>query len=135
MKVLVISADGSATSQSSYLAATSILDQIGVPYDRIVLKGANKTALQMVAGTLSDGAGHGKYQGIILETGDLPYVETTCPAPYSSPCYPSALTAAQWAMLRQYQFDFGVRSATMYTAPAAFRPDSQWGASWISPTD
>ena len=25
----------------------------------------------MVAGTLSDGAGNGKYQGVILETGDL----------------------------------------------------------------
>ena len=64
------------------MAITSILDQIGVPYDRMVLKGANATALQMVAGTLSDGAGNGKYQGIILETGDLPYQESTCPAPY-----------------------------------------------------
>ena len=124
MKVLVISADGSPTSPSSYQAITSILDQIGVPYDKMVLTGANKTALQMVAGALSDGVGHGKYQGIILENGDLPYLESTCPAPYSSPCYPSALTAAQWAMLRQYQFDFGVRSATMYTAPTAFRPDA-----------
>ena len=68
MKVLVISAAGTAPS---YLATTSILDQIGVPYDRIVLTGANKTALQMVAGTLSDGAGNGRYQGVILETGDL----------------------------------------------------------------
>ena len=44
----------------------------------MVLKGANATALQMVAGTLSDGAGNGKYQGIILETGDLPYLEPAC---------------------------------------------------------
>jgi uncharacterized repeat protein (TIGR01451 family) len=109
MKVLVISAAGTAPS---YLAITSILDQIGVPYDRIVLTGSSKTALQMVAGTLSDGAGNGKYQGIILETGDL--------AAYNQATnnYPSALTAAQWAMLRQYQFDFGVRTATMYTRPA-----------------
>ena len=121
MKVLVISAEGTAPS---YLATTSILDQIGVPYDRMVLKGANATALQMVAGTLSDGAGNGKYQGVILETGDLPYLESKCPAPYSSPCYPSALTAAQWAMLRQYQFDYGVRSATMYTSPTPWRPDA-----------
>ena len=110
MKVLVISAAGTAPS---YLATTSILDQIGVPYDRIVLTGANKTALQMVAGTLSDGAGNGRYQGVILETGDL--------AAYNQATnnYPSALTAAQWAMLRQYQFDFGVRTATMYTRPAS----------------
>jgi uncharacterized repeat protein (TIGR01451 family) len=110
MKVLVISAAGTAPS---YLATTSILDQIGVPYDRIVLTGTSKTALQMVAGTLSDGAGNGKYQGIILETGDL--------AAYNQATnnYPSALTAAQWAMLRQYQFDFGVRTATMYTRPAS----------------
>jgi hypothetical protein len=125
MKVLVISAVGTAPS---FAAATSILDQIGVPYDKIVLKGATPTALQLVAGTLSDGAGHGKYQGIILETGDLPYEETTkCAAlGFSSPCYPSALTAAQWAMLRQYQYDFGVRSATMYTR-ASLTPDSGTG--------
>ncbi|WP_349276769.1 hypothetical protein [Polaromonas hydrogenivorans] len=108
MKLLVISAVDTAPS---YLAALSILDQIGVPYDKIVLTGT-PTALQMVAGTLSDGAGNGKYQGIILATGDL--------AAYNAPTnnYPSAMTAAQWAMLRQYQFDFGVRSATMYTRPA-----------------
>jgi hypothetical protein len=29
------------------------------------------------------------------------------------------MTAAQWAMLRQYQFAYGVRSATMYTRPAS----------------
>ena len=109
MKLLVISAEGTAPS---YLGITSILDQIGVPYDKMVLKGANATALQMVAGTLSDSAGSGNYQGIILETGDL--------AAFNAPTnnYPSAMTAAQWAMLRQYQHDFGVRSATMYTRPA-----------------
>ena len=109
MKLLVISANGTAPS---YLGITSILDQIGVPYDKIVLTGLNQTALQMVAGTLSDGANNGNYQGIILETGDL--------AAYNAPTndYPSAMTAAQWAMLRQYQRDFGVRSATMYTRPA-----------------
>ena len=74
MKVLVISADRHRSRVTWPI--TSILDQIGVPYDKMVLKGANATALQMVAGTLSDGAGNGKYQGIILETGDLPYEET-----------------------------------------------------------
>ena len=123
MKLLVISAEGTS-NVPSYLAITSILDQIGVPYDKMVLKGTNATALQMVAGTLSDGAGNGKYQGIILETGDLPYLVPSCPPPYpAGPCYVSALTDAQWKMLRQYQFDFGVRSATMYTAPSPFRPD------------
>lgn len=109
MKLLVISAVGTAPS---YLATLSILDQIGVPYDKIVLKGPNPTALQMVAGTLSDSANSGKYQGIIVETGDLAYEA-------SAGFFPSAMTAAQWAMLRQYQSDFGVRSATMYTRPAA----------------
>jgi hypothetical protein len=109
MKLLVISAEGTLPS---YLATLSILDQIGVPYDKIVLKGTNATTLQMVAGTLSDGAATGKYQGIFLETGDL--------AAFNAPTnnYPSAMTTAQWAMLRQYQVDFGVRSATMYTRPA-----------------
>ncbi|MDP2066667.1 MAG: JDVT-CTERM domain-containing protein [Burkholderiaceae bacterium] len=107
MKVLVISVAG---TQPSFLAITSILDQIGVPYEKIVLTGTNATALQMVSGTLSDGAGNGKYQGIFLETGDLPI---------STDPFNSAMTAAQWAMLRQYQVDFGVRSATMFTRPAA----------------
>lgn len=108
LKLLVISAEGVAPS---YLAILSILDQIGVPYDKIVLKGTNQTALKMVAGTLSDGAGNGKYQGIILETGDL--------AALNAGAFPSAMTAAQWDMLRQYQFAYGVRSATMYTRPAS----------------
>ena len=79
----------------------------------------------MVAGTLSDGAGNGKYQGVILETGDL--------AAYNQATnnYPSALTAAQWAMLRQYQFDYGVRTATMYTRPASTIDVN--GVRWISP--
>jgi len=109
MKLLVISAEGTSPS---YLATLSILDQIGVPYDKMVLKGSNPTALQMVADTLSDGVGNGKYQGIILETGDLAAFN----APTSN--YPSAMTAAQWSMLRQYQSVYGVRSATMYTRPA-----------------
>lgn len=108
LKLLVISAEGTLPS---YLATVSILDQIGVPYDKIVLKGPNQTALQMVAGTLSDSAGNGNYQGIILETGDL--------AALNAGTYPSAMTTAQWAMLRQYQFAYGVRSATMYTRPAS----------------
>lgn len=108
LKLLVISAEGTLPS---YLATLSILDQIGVPYDKIVLKGTNQTTLQMVAGTLSDDAGNGNYQGIILETGDL--------AALNAGNYPSAMTAAQWAMLRQYQFAYGVRSATMYTRPAS----------------
>ncbi|MDO8251226.1 MAG: hypothetical protein Q7T78_16110 [Rhodoferax sp.] len=109
LKLLVISAEGTSPS---YLATLSVLDQIGVPYDKMVLKGSSPTALQMVAGTLSDGAGNGKYQGILLETGDLAAFN----APTSN--YPSAMTAAQWAMLRQYQSVYGVRSATMYTRPA-----------------
>lgn len=110
LKVLVISAEGGAT-RPSLLAITSVLEQVGVPHDTIVLKGPQATALQLVPGTLDDGAGNGRYQGIILETGDLAYEQ-------SPGYYPSAMTAAQWALLRQYQRDFGVRSATLYTRPA-----------------
>lgn len=105
MKVLVISATG---TQPSYNAVTAILDQIGVPHDRFVLQGPNKTTTPFA---LSDGLGNGKYQGIILETGDLPYEKTPG-------YYPSAMTAAQWQMLWQYQRDFGVRTATLYTRAA-----------------
>lgn len=107
MKLLVISADG---KEPSFAGIKSTLDQIDVPYDVLI---ASQKSLDTVV--LSDGLGNGKYQGIILATGNLAY--------QSAAGWQSALTAAQWQKLWTYEKTFKVRQATMYTYPAGL-PDN-----------
>ena len=108
MKLLVISADG---SEPSFAGIKSTLDQLGVPYDTLI---ASTTGLD--ARALSDGLGAGHYQGILLATGNLAYLSPTAG-------WTSALTAAEWQALWQYEADFRVRQATLYTYPAGL-PDN-----------
>lgn len=118
MKLLVVSADG---SEPIFAAIKSILNQVGVPYDTLI---ASQTPL--TAQTLSDGLGAGRYQGILLTTGNLAY--------QASPNnWQSALTQAQWEMLWQYEADFRVRQSTLYTYPAG-APDN-YGLTPISAAD
>jgi hypothetical protein len=114
MKLLVISADG---KEPVFAGIKSILDQTGVPYDTLI---ASQTAL--TAQTLSDGLGAGRYQGILLTTGNLAYEA-------SQGNWQSALTQAQWQMLWQYEADFRVRQSTLYTYPAGL-PDT-YGLTFI----
>jgi hypothetical protein len=108
MKLLVISADG---NEPVFAAIKSILNQIGVPYDAMIA-----TNTPLTAQTLSDGLGAGRYQGILLATGNLGYQT-------NAGDYQSAFTAAQWEMLWQYERDFKVRQVTLYTYPSG-PPDS-----------
>jgi hypothetical protein len=108
MKLLVISADG---SEPVFAGIKSILDQTGVPYDTLIA-----TQTPLTAQTLSDGLGAGRYQGILLTTGSLAYEA-------SPNNWQSALSAAQWQTLWQYETDFRVRQATLYTYPASL-PDN-----------
>jgi len=108
MKLLLVSADG---TEPVLDGMRSVLDQIGVPYDVLV---ATRTAFN--ARTLSDGAGAGRYQGIILTTGNLGY-ET------ANGDYASAFSAEQWQALWDYERDFRVRQATLYTFPGDY-PES-----------
>jgi hypothetical protein len=108
MKLLVISADG---SEPVFAGIKSILNQIGVPYDVLIAKDTPLTPQ-----TLSDGMGAGRYQGIFLSTGNLGYEA-------SPGVYQSALTAAQWQMLWQYEADFRVRQVTLNTYPGG-APDN-----------
>lgn len=108
LKLLVISADGTEPVLGGMLA---VLDQIGVPYKLHV---ASKESFS--AQTLSDGAGAGRYQGIILTTGNLGYQT-------SSGDYASAFSAEQWQALWDYERNFRVRQATLYTYPAGL-PDN-----------
>lgn len=118
MKMLVISADG---NEPVFAGIKSILDQIGIPYDTLI---ASQTPL--TAQTLSDGLGAGRYQGIFLTTGNLAYEA-------SPNNWQSALTQAQWQMLWQYETDFRVRQATLYTYPAG-APDN-YGLTPINAVD
>ena len=108
MKLLVISADG---NEPVFAGIKSILNQIGVPHDTLI---ASQTPL--TAQTLSDGLGAGRYQGILLTTGNLAYDA-------GGGNWQSALTQAQWQLLWQYEADFRVRQATLYTYPAGL-PDT-----------
>ncbi len=108
MKLLVISADG---TEPVFAGIKSILNQIGVPYDILIASQSPLTAQ-----TLSDGLGAGRYQGILLATGNLAYEA-------SPNNWQSALTAAQWQTLWNYEADFRVRQVTLYTYPAG-APDS-----------
>lgn len=107
MKLLVISADG---TEPVFAGIKSVLDQIGVPYDTLI---ASQTPL--TPAMLSNGSGAGKYQGILLATGNLGYA--------SNGGFQSALTQAQWEMLWAYEADFRVRQVTLYTYPAGL-PDT-----------
>ncbi|MDB5777775.1 MAG: hypothetical protein JWP79_2491 [Polaromonas sp.] len=118
MKMLVISADG---KEPVFAGIKSILDQIGIPYDTLI---ASQKAL--TAQTLSDGLGAGRYQGIFLTTGNLAYEA-------SPNNWQSALTQAQWQTLWQYEADFRVRQATLYTYPAG-APDN-YGLTPINAVD
>ncbi len=108
MKLLVISADG---KEPVFAGIKSILNQIGVPYNTLIA-----TQTPLTAQTLSDGLGAGRYQGILLTTGNLGYDA-------GGGNYQSAFNAAQWQMLSDYETDFRVRQATLYTYPAGL-PDN-----------
>lgn len=98
-RLLVITADGKS---SSLAAITSALDYLGTPYDVY-----NATAgAELTTDTLAAGA-HGRYYGVILDTGDLAVGST------------SALSAAEWMALASYEARFGVRRAVLYAIPSA----------------
>src|SRR5207253_2265160 len=60
---------------------------------------------------LWDGTNHGFYQGIILCSDDLSYVDSATDA------RKSALDETAWRTLWQYEAVFGVRQVTTYTNP------------------
>ncbi len=101
MKLLVLSADG---SEPSFAAIKFFLDHIGIPYNAVVLKTAGGLP------ALTD-ATHGLYQGIVLATGGLGYS--------SNGQWLTALSAADWATLDNYQINYGVRLVSYYTWPEA----------------
>jgi hypothetical protein len=98
-RLLVITASGASASLE---AIRSTLDHLGTPYDVLdATAGPPLTDATLASGT------HGKYQGIILDSGGLEVAGG------------SAFTDAEWTALTSYEAGFGVRRLSLYTAPSA----------------
>ena len=108
LKVLILSAGSSDPSLDS---AKTMLDQAGVPYDVLDPSVSGLTESNLVA---EDGSG--KYQGIMLTTGNLSYEA-------SPGVYQSALDWTGWNVLWQYEHDYSVRQLSLYTYPSSWPED------------
>jgi hypothetical protein len=109
MKLLVLAGDG---TEPGLAGLTSFLDQIGIPYDKVL------TASQPLP-AMTGLTGNGSYQGIILTTGNLSY--------HNGTGYVSGLDSNGWATLDAYTYNFGVRTVSYYTFPEA-----RYGLSFVS---
>jgi hypothetical protein len=104
LRLLVISADDNETDAP---AITAFLDQVGMPYTKIV---ASKTPL---TADMLEANGAGKFSGIVLTTGNLTYFDP------AQGTWQSAMSPAQWDMLRAYQTKYKARSVTSFSFPEA----------------
>ena len=109
MQVLVLAG---STNEGSYQSITTVLGQIGVPYQTVALSSItpDSSGNRLSQVTLSNSTGQGLYQGIIL-------TDSTFAA-----CGSSCLSVTDWTTLNTYATQFSVRVASYYTNPAA-----QWG--------
>jgi hypothetical protein len=106
MQVLVISATG---SEPSLQAIQQALGFHTVPFTTWV---ATQNPGMLTPDKLATGCG-GKYQGVILATGNLSYSAD------GGLTYVSALTPAEWLALRAYEQGFKVREVSWYVFPGA----------------
>jgi hypothetical protein len=109
LKLLVIAADGKETD---YPAVIAFLKQIGIPFD-VLLATTTSLAPEM----LSDGANQGYYQGVILITGNLAFLNP------QTQQWESAFSQQEWQWLWQYEAQFGVRQVTSFTYPGGWPDD------------
>jgi hypothetical protein len=104
MQVLVISANGNEPTLSAIQQA---LGYHTVPFTTWI---ATQNPGLLTADKLSSGC-DGKYQGVILATGDLVY------SPNGGLTYMSALTPTEWLALRAYEQSFKIRELSWYVYP------------------
>jgi hypothetical protein len=109
LRVLLISADGTEPGFGAWKAA---LDREGVPYDALV---ATQAAPLSDAQLADYGAGHARYQAVILAGGDL---GTAVRNPGGTTSFLSAFSDAEWATLAKFERTFGIRQLSDYTAPS-----------------
>ncbi len=107
LRLLVIS----ATTQDPALAgAKTLLDQLGVPYEVLIATASELTSQQLIAP-----GGSGRYQGVLLTTGNLAYLDGAE--------WKSAFTDTEWNLLWQYERDYRVRQVALYVSPGAYPED------------
>src|SRR5690349_1214997 len=109
LRVLLISADGNEPGFGAWKAA---LDREGVPYDALV---ATQAAPLSDAQLADYGAGHARYEAVILAGGDL---GTAVRNPGGTTSFLSAFSDAEWATLAKFERTFGIRQLSDYTAPS-----------------
>jgi hypothetical protein len=106
MRILVISATG---DEPSLEAVQQALGFHTVPFTTWV---ATRNPGMLTGDKLASGC-EGKYQGVILATGDLAYSAD------GGVTYISALTPSEWLALRSYEQSFKVREISWYVYPGA----------------
>ena len=111
MRVLVLAADG---TENVLPAIRNMLDHVGVPYD---VRLAKTERLDLGVLCSGQGTGLGRYQGVMLTSGNLEYEQ-------SPGTWGSALSAEEWARLWQYEAKYRVRQASMYTYPGSSSPET-----------
>lgn len=104
--VLVLAADG---NDNTLPAIRKALDFIGTPY---TVYAAAQTPGGLTYDRLASGP-HSFYSGVILTTGSLGY------SPDGGATWSSALSAAEWQTLWQWEADFGLRQVNWYAYPTA----------------
>jgi hypothetical protein len=104
LNVLVIAAQADDYSLAPIREA---LDFAGTPYHVHV---ATENPGSLISDTLRSGT-RGFYQGVILSSASLAYT------PDGGTTWMSALTPAEWAVLQQYEVDFGARRLNWYAYP------------------
>ncbi|WP_421381633.1 hypothetical protein ACOJQI_20630 [Bacillus salacetis] len=109
MEILLIAA---TEEEPSYSAAVDSLKRIGIPYKTLIASKEELTPQLLVP----DGSSTGNFQGVLLTTGNLGY--------QSSPgVWESAFTYEEWQTLWNYEAQYGVRQAVLYTYPGSY-PDN-----------
>ena len=101
LRVLLLT---SGDDEPSTQAWSEQLDGEGVPFDQLVA-GVDP----LTTATLERGPRHGRYQAVILATDSLVRLRDGV--------YESSLDAQEWATLRDYLRDYGVRQISAYSTP------------------
>ncbi|MEZ4728935.1 MAG: hypothetical protein R3E79_17520 [Caldilineaceae bacterium] len=99
LRLLVIAAE---RSDQNLQAITTLLDRIGIPYDRLIATETTLTQEQLWQGNRSC------YQGVILTTGNLLYWNE------EEDLWQSAFSLESWQLLWQYEARFGIRQLILY---------------------
>lgn len=108
LKVLLIA---SQRNDLALGALSSMLNQLGVPYDTLITTEERLTEQKLAKGT------HAHYQGIMLATSNLSQWHA------EEQCWEHTLSDEEWQMLWAYEARFGIRQVAMYAQPGGAPDD------------